>query len=120
VLFFYVADDGAACTAEALSFRKRYADLEARGVEVLGVSIDSVASHEQFSAKYGLPYPLLADVDHTAAQRYGVWQRTKLGSRQIESVVRTTFVVNRDGTIRAVFADVRGGDHADHILALFE
>jgi len=118
VVFFYVADDGVACTAEALSFRERMADFEAQGVAIIGISTESVESHEQFAATYDLPFPLLADTDHAVAERYGVWQRTLLRSREIAGIIRTTFVVGVDGTIQAVFTDVRGGRHADHVLAV--
>ncbi len=120
VLYFYTADDGTACTIEAISFRDRYADFVARGVEVLGVSPDSVESHEAFRRKYDLPFPLLADTEHEVAERYGVWRLTKLMSKEHAGIVRTTFVVDTQGTISAVFTDVRGERHADHVLAVFD
>ena len=82
---------------------------------VLGISTDDVKSHRKFRAKYELPYPLLADVDHAVAERYGVWQPKTLFGVQYVGVVRTTFVVGADGRILHVFEKVSPGGHADEV-----
>ncbi|HKF36974.1 MAG TPA: peroxiredoxin, partial [Ktedonobacteraceae bacterium] len=74
VLYFYPRDDTPGCTAEACSFRDANREMQKRGIVVLGVSADSIVSHQKFADKYGLPYPLLADTDTTVSQLYGVWK----------------------------------------------
>jgi len=116
VLYFYPRDDTPGCTAEACSFRDLRNMFQEHGAEILGVSTDTVRSHKKFQAKYGLTFPLLADVDHAVAERYGVWQQRKFMGREYMGVARTTFVIGRDGTIKAVFPKVKVEGHADAVL----
>jgi peroxiredoxin Q/BCP len=102
VLYFYPRDDTPGCTAEACSFRDLRTLFHEHGAEILGVSTDNVRSHKKFQAKYHLTFPLLADTDHAVADQYGV--------------ARTTFVVDKDGTIKAVFPNVKVEGHADKVL----
>ncbi len=117
VLYFYPRDDTPGCTAEACSFRDLRALFNEHGAEILGVSTDSIKSHKKFRDKYHLTFPLLADPDHQVADRYGVWQRKKFMGRESMGVVRTTFVIDKDGKIKAVFPNVKVEGHADQVLA---
>jgi peroxiredoxin Q/BCP len=87
------------------------------GAEILGVSADTVKSHKKFRDKFHLTFPLLADPDHAVADQYGVWQLKKFMGREYMGIARTTFVVDKDGTIRAVFPNVKVEGHADKVLA---
>jgi thioredoxin-dependent peroxiredoxin len=117
VLYFYPKDDTPGCTKEACSFRDLRQVFAERGAEILGVSTDSLRSHQKFRDKFGLPFPLLSDVDHQVAARYGVWQQRKFMGREFMGVARTTFVIDKDGTIKAVFPNVKVDGHADEVLA---
>lgn len=117
VLYFYPADDSPGCTTEACQFRDVHAELEAAGAVVLGVSPDDPASHARFRDKYGLPFILLADVDHRVAESYGVWQlKTSYGRSQM-GVVRSTFLIDPDGRIARVWPKVKADGHAAEVLA---
>ena len=119
VLYFYPKDDTTGCTAEACAFNERLPELTAKGAVILGVSPDPVKKHAKFREKYGLTFPLLADVDHQVAERYGVWQLKKFMGREYMGIARTTFVIDRDGIITAVFPNVKVNGHADAVLASF-
>jgi thioredoxin-dependent peroxiredoxin len=120
VLYFYPRDDTPGCTAEACSFRDLRSLFNEHGAEILGVSTDTVKSHKKFQAKYHLTFPLLADPDHAVADQYGVWQQKKFMGRQYMGVARTTFVVDQNGTIKAVFPNVKVEGHADRVLAALD
>ena len=119
VLYFYPADDTPGCTKEACNFRDDYSAYQDSGVTILGVSPDSVKSHVKFKAKFGLPFPLLADEDHKVCDLYGVWGPKKLAGREYEGVLRTTFLIGSDGTIRRVFEKVRPAEHSVEVLEAF-
>jgi thioredoxin-dependent peroxiredoxin len=116
VLYFYPRDDTPGCTAEACSFRDLRSVFHEHGAEILGVSPDTIKSHKKFREKFHLTFPLLADSDHAVAARYGVWQQKKFMGREYMGIARTTFVVDTDGTIRAVFPNVKVEGHADKVL----
>jgi peroxiredoxin Q/BCP len=116
VLYFYPADDTQGCTREACGFRDDHPLYLGGGTTVLGVSPDSVQSHRKFKAKYGLPFPLLADVDHRVCTLYGVWGRKQFMGRTYEGVLRTTFVIDRSGRIARVFEKVRPAEHSAEVL----
>ena len=116
VLYFYPKDDTPGCTIEARGFRDRHPALEASRVVVLGVSPDGAESHREFKAKYDLNFPLLADPDHAVASAYGVWRKKKLFGKGREGILRTTFVIDAQGTIEHVFEQVKPEGHADEIL----
>jgi peroxiredoxin Q/BCP len=116
VLYFYPRDDTPGCTAEACSFRDLRTLFEQNGAEILGVSTDTVSKHKKFQAKYHLTFPLLADTDHAVADQYGVWQQRKFMGREYMGIARTTFVVDKQGTIKAVFPNVKVEGHADKVL----
>jgi len=113
VLYFYPRDDTSGCTAEACSIRDDYDAYKRAGVTVLGVSPDSVASHVKFREKYQLPFPLLADEDHSVLEAYGAWgmRKARMG------VLRTTFLIAPDGKIAHVFENVNPRGHSMEILA---
>jgi peroxiredoxin Q/BCP len=117
VLYFYPADDTPGCTKEACNFRDDYSAYEKAGVVILGVSPNDVKSHVKFKNKYGLPFPLLADAGHKVCDLYGVWGPKKLMGREYEGVLRTTFLIDENGTIVKVFEKVRPAEHSAEVLA---
>ena len=116
VLYFYPRDDTPGCTAEACSFTNLRKLFNAQGAEILGVSTDSVKSHKKFRDKYHLTFPLLADTDHAVADLYGVLQQKKFMGREYMGIARTTFVIDPNGTVKAVFPNVKVEGHADAVL----
>ena len=120
VLYFYPKDDTPGCTKEACSFRDAFADFRKRGIEVLGVSVDSEASHKKFTAKYKLPFTLLADPDHSIADAYGVYGEKKFMGRTYMGVKRITFLIDENGKIKKVFEKVKPEEHAREVLEAFE
>ena len=117
VLYFYPKDDTPGCTKEACNFRDDYSAYENAGVVVLGVSPDSVASHVKFKKKFQLPFPLLADEGHKVCDLYGVWGPKKFMGRSYEGVLRTTFLIDENGTIVRVFENVRPPEHSAELLS---
>jgi peroxiredoxin Q/BCP len=116
ILYFYPADDTPGCTKEACNFRDDYSQYENAHVTILGVSPDSVASHAKFKAKYGLPFPLLADPGHKVCDAYGVWGPKKMMGRSYEGVLRTTFLIDANGKIARVFENVKPSEHSAEVL----
>jgi peroxiredoxin Q/BCP len=117
VLYFYPKDDTPGCTREACAFRDARADYERAGARVLGVSPDTVASHETFATKYELPFTLLADPEKAVCERYGVWQEKSMYGKTSMGVVRTTFVIDGNGVVRKVFPKVKVDGHSEAVLA---
>ena len=116
VLYFYPKDGTPGCTTEACAFRDARPDFEARNAVILGVSPDSVKSHNRFKAKHGLPFLLVSDPDHAITESYGVWRQKSLYGKRYMGVVRSTFVIDEEGTIRAVFDNVRVRGHVSNVL----
>jgi peroxiredoxin Q/BCP len=116
VLYFYPRDDTPGCTKQACGFRDLQAEFATAGAAILGVSTDSVAKHDAFTAKYSLPFPLLADTDHAVAEQYGVWQEKMNYGRAYLGIVRTTFLIDRAGIIRAIYPKVNVTGHANAVL----
>ena len=117
VLYFYPKDDTPGCTTQACGIRDVYGELERAGAVVLGVSPDSEKSHVKFREKYELPFTLLADSDHAVAEQYGVWGEKKYMGRTYLGVLRTTFVIDADGTVKRVLENVKPATHPDDVLA---
>jgi peroxiredoxin Q/BCP len=117
VLYFYPKDDTPGCTREACAFRDAQAALKKRGAVVLGVSGDSLESHDQFKAKYKLNFPLLSDPDKAVAKKYGAWGEKVLYGRKSVGMIRSTFVIDAEGVVRKVFPRVKVDGHADQVLA---
>jgi len=117
VLYFYPKDNTSGCTAEACSLRDGYADLQAAGYDVIGVSKDSARSHRGFIEKQSLPFRLIADTDTTLQQQFGVWAEKKLYGRTYMGTLRQTFLINGEGVVERVIERVNTKDHARQILS---
>ena len=115
VLYFYPKDDTSSCTVEACEFRDSTPRFKKGKAVVLGVSPDTVKSHQKFKVKYDLNFTLLADIDHAVAERYGVWQEKTLYGRKYMGVERTTFLIDGKGVLRKVFEKVKSEGHADEV-----
>jgi thioredoxin-dependent peroxiredoxin len=120
VLYFYPKDDTPGCTKEACSFRDAFNDYKKRGIKVLGISVDSEASHKKFTAKYKLPFTLLSDPDHSIAEAYGVYGEKKFMGRTYMGVKRITYLIDEKGKIKKVFEKVKPDEHAREVLEAFE
>jgi len=120
VLYFYPKDDTPGCTREACAFRDRKAALKKRGAVVLGVSGDSLASHEKFKAKYKLNFPLLRDPDKAVAKKYGAWGEKVLYGKKTVGMIRSTFVIDAEGVVRKVFPRVKVDGHDAQVLAALD
>lgn len=116
ILYFYPKDDTPGCTAEACSLRDNYAELAERGFEVIGVSPDNEKSHIKFKSKYSLPYNLISDTEKNILKEYGAWGEKNMYGKIVQGVLRTTFIINKDGIIEKVFTKVNTKDHAQQIL----
>ncbi len=117
VLYFYPKDNTPGCTKEACAIRDAWSEFERRGAVVLGVSPDSVASHQRFRAKYQLPFTLLADPEHQVAESYGVWKPKKFAGKSFLGIVRSTFLIDAEGKVAKVWPKVDPAKHADWVLA---
>jgi thioredoxin-dependent peroxiredoxin len=120
VLYFYPKDDTPGCTKEACSFRDANREMQKRGAVVLGVSTDSVASHQKFAEKYGLSYPLLSDTDATVSQLYGVYGEKNMYGKKYIGVNRETFLIDKDGIVRKIWHKVKPEEHANEVLETIE
>ena len=120
VLYFYPKDNTPGCTRQACAFAGAYEEFKNRGVEVIGISKDSVASHVKFAEKYGLPFVLLSDPQREAIEKYGVWQEKKMCGKVGMGVVRTTFIIDENGIIEAVMPKVKPDTNALEILEYFK
>ena len=116
VLFFYPRDDTSGCTREATGFTERAAELKALGVTVLGVSKDSVASHEKFRDKHGLSMPLLSDAEAQTCEAYGVWKEKNMYGKKFFGIERSTFLIDGDGRIVREWRKVKVPGHVDAVL----
>ena len=119
VLYFYPKDNTSGCTAEACSLRDNYAALRKQGYEVIGVSVDSEASHRKFIDKYELPFPLIADTDKKLVEAMGVWGEKSMYGRKYMGTFRTTFLINEEGIIEWIFLpkEIKTKTHGEQILA---
>ena len=118
-LFFYPKDDTPGCTKEACSFRDSFARFKKRGIEVLGVSLDSEKSHQKFAAKFDLPFRLLADTDRAISEAYGTYGEKKFMGRTYMGNHRRTFLIDEKGKIKKIFDKVKPEGHADEVLEAF-
>lgn len=118
VLYFYPRDNTPGCTRQACAFAGAYKEFEARGVVVIGISRDSVASHQKFAEKYELPFILLSDPDRVAIEAYGVWQEKKNYGKVSMGVVRSTYIIDAEGKIEAVMPKVKPDTNAAEILEM--
>ena len=116
VLYFYPKDDTSGCTTQACGLRDSWSRVAETGVEVFGVSPDSVKSHVKFRAKYGLPYRLLSDEGHRVGESFGVWVEKKAMGRTYMGIERTTFVIGADGRVEHVLPQVKPDAHVEQLL----
>lgn len=116
VLYFYPKDNTPGCTRQACAFAAAYSEFEKKNAVVIGISKDSVSSHEKFAEKYNLPFILLSDSDLQAIQAYGVWQEKKLYGKTSMGTVRTTFIIDEQGRIIKVMPKVKPDTNAAEVL----
>ena len=117
ILYFYPRDDTPGCTKEACAFRDGFAEFQKRGAVVVGVSTDSVASHDKFVEKFKLPFPLLADEDKKIVNAYDVWGDKSFLGRIYQGTRRVTFLIGGDGRIKKIWPKVKPDQHAAEVLA---
>ncbi|TMM57031.1 thioredoxin-dependent thiol peroxidase [Maribacter algarum] len=116
IVFFYPKANTPGCTVEACNLRDNYAELQAQGYELLGVSADSEKRQANFRNKFEFPFPLLADEDHTVINTFGVWGPKKFMGREYDGIHRMTFVINEKGIVSKVIEKVKTKDHAAQLL----
>ena len=117
VLYFYPRDDTPGCTLEGQAFRDEMPAFEALDAVVLGVSRDSIASHEKFRSKYALPFRLLSDADEKACALYGVIKDKQMYGRKVRGIERSTFIIDADGVLRREWRGVKVKGHVEQVLA---
>lgn len=120
VLYFYPKDDTPGCTKEACSFKSHYRKFEKENVVVFGISPDDQKSHEKFSKKYHLSFPLLSDTGHKVAEQYGAWGKKKMYGKEYDGILRSTFIIDEHGKIAHVFDKVKVDTHAEDVLAILK
>ena len=116
VVFFYPKANTPGCTAEACNLRDHYAELQAEGYSLLGVSADSQKKQANFRNKFEFPFPLLADEDRAVIEAFGVWGPKKFMGREFDGIHRKTFIIDESGTVSRVIDKVKTKDHAAQIL----
>jgi thioredoxin-dependent peroxiredoxin len=117
VLYFYPKDDTPGCTKEACGFRDAWKEFQNQGAVVLGVSVDSVKSHDKFIEKFSLPFTLIADEGKKIVESYGVWGMKKFMGREYMGIHRVTFLIGPDGMIKHIWPKVKPEVHAEEVLA---
>ncbi|MFO7613383.1 MAG: thioredoxin-dependent thiol peroxidase [Bacteroidales bacterium] len=120
ILYFYPKDNTPGCTAEACNLRDNYQLLMEKGYKIIGVSADSASSHQKFTGKYQLPFPLIPDTDKEIVKSYGVWGKKKFMGREYDGIHRMTFIISEEGDILKIFDKVKTKDHTAQILAEME
>ena len=118
VLYFYPKDNTPGCTRQACAFGANYAGFQSLNAVVIGVSKDSVASHKKFETKYNLPFILLSDTELAAIQAYDVWKEKNMYGKKTMGVVRTTYLIDEEGTIVKAFGKVKAVDNPQQMLDL--
>lgn len=116
VLYFYPRDNTPGCTREACAFRDRKQELAELGAVVLGVSTDSLERHERFRDKHRLNFPLLADVDHKVAEKYGAWREKVRFAKRLRGMQRSTFLIDAEGVVRKVWRSVKVNGHDEQVI----
>ncbi len=116
LLYFYPKDDTPGCTIEACSIRDSYSDYEKNGINVIGVSGDSVESHSNFASKFKLPFNIIADGDKSILRAYGVLKEKTMFGRKFVGIVRMSYLIDSEGIIRKIYPKVKPQDHASQVL----
>jgi len=117
ILFFYPRDNTPGCTKEACNFRDSYHEFEKRGIQILGVSKDSVASHKKFAEKFSLNFPILSDEKKKVIKLYKAWGLKKFMGREFEGTIRMSYLVNPQGKIEKIYPKVNPLTHASEVLS---
>jgi peroxiredoxin Q/BCP len=117
LVYFYPRDDTPGCTVEACGVRDAWSAFRAAGIDVLGISADSSASHKRFADKHRLPFTLLADPEKRAIRAFGAWGKKKFMGREFDGILRRSFLVDPQGKIAKVYPKVKPAEHADEVLA---
>lgn len=120
VLYFYPKDNTSGCTTQACEFRDQHPDFQKLDTVILGVSPDSVRSHQGFRDKHELPFPLLADTEHKVAEAYGVWKEKSMYGRKYWGIERSTFFIDEEGRLQRVWRKVKARGHAQEVMAALE
>ena len=120
ILYFYPKDNTSGCTLEAKSLRDGKEELARRGYKIIGVSPDSVRSHQNFCSKHELNFTLLADTDHSLAEAVGVWQKKKMYGREYMGIVRTTFILDADARVTHIIEKVNTKDSYAQIINILD
>lgn len=120
VLYFYPKDNTPGCIKEACSFRDNYNDMISKGFDVIGVSADSEKSHQKFTEKFQLPFPLIADTERTILEAYGAFGEKKMYGKSFMGIKRSTFIINEEGLIEKIVKKVDTKDSASQIFKLYE
>lgn len=116
ILYFYPKDNTPGCTKQACGFAQLYPQFVEKGAVVLGISKDSVASHKKFQEKYGLPFTILSDTEKEVIQAYDVWKEKTMYGKKVFGVVRTTYLIDEEGTIVKAFGKVKAADNPSQML----
>ena len=116
VLYFYPKDMTSGCTQEACDFRDSFPNFKKEKAEILGVSIDSVASHKKFAEKYELPFTLLSDEKKEVVETYGVWKEKSMYGKKYLGIERTTFIIDEEGKIQNIFPKVKVAGHVEEVV----
>jgi len=116
VIYFYPKDNTPGCTSQAQQFRDLYAKFKKANCEVVGISRDSMKSHENFKAKFNLPFELLSDVDETVCEKFGVVKMKNMYGKKVRGIERSTFVFDKDGSLRQEWRGVKADGHAQQVL----
>lgn len=116
VIYFYPKDNTPGCTAESQQFRDLYPDFQKAGCEVVGISRDSINSHEKFKARFTLPFPLLSDESEVVCEQFGVIKEKNLYGKKVRGIERSTFVLDSSGVLRREWRRVKADGHASEVL----
>lgn len=116
ILYFYPKDMTPGCTTEACSFRDNYSEIQKRGAVILGISADSIQSHQKFIDKYELPFLLLSDENKEISKAYGVWKQKSFLGKKYLGIERSTFIIDEEGKIKAIFRKVKVSGHTEEVL----
>ncbi|MGC2456480.1 MAG: peroxiredoxin [Gallionellaceae bacterium] len=116
VIYFYPKDNTPGCTMESQKFRDLYADFKKAGCEIVGISRDGIKSHENFKARFTLPFALLSDTDEKACELFGVIKQKKLYGKEVRGIERSTFVLDQHGVLRREWRGVKVDGHVEEVL----
>jgi peroxiredoxin Q/BCP len=119
-VYFYPKDNTPGCTVQACNLRDNYDALEAAGISIIGVSMDSEVSHQKFISKFELPFPLIADTDKKVIEAFQVWGPKKFMGKEYDGIHRTTFVMDENNVIQGIISKPKTKDHASEILEIFQ